>query len=675
MYIYNLLGATLTFVLIALFGGCLEFPVLPDCSTATNIAIKDIEGELSRTDAKNSYNDESWITSGNRMFKVLNIVEDAHFASTFMDVAEYFGRKRKEVLQAIDHSVTVPYDYLYIHSINDIAKIESLKFEDQAQETKNFLITIEKTAALYQRVYEELKRDQRNERYKKSPIFSSSNTSYFIYNEAKDPSKALGKLKALARSAETEHAYVKMIVRSTELKATLSSHFELLKTLEGVPGVLHLDGCVYNYLKPYTFDLKGSSENLKTLDLNKTTVVLVADHREHITQFAAKTSDCDLLVDVAGQYIQVLKEIHSKGIIHLNITPNAMLVKDGKAYLDCFGSAVRKTTHNEPAKRYFYTAHEMLKLKYSETNAVWFPSHEASYNNKVDVYALGISLARVMAASLTLSKNRHNRLVERLCGTNRLYKVLQAMTVNYVPNRPDIDQLAELKVNVGSPDPEFGLYTLMKLNLEEWNKIGEISPKEAEVKFGADPNTPIFDAVFASADELIILYDRLRRRYESNNGGVEPLQPAYSPEIDKKYEPPLPKTPKQDSKKPDIFVDSPKQRHGKPSDLADRQANTPINPQQVNNEQADNNRREPSKVVRSVPDHYTPVSRSNDSLIKLDNADFSQFEEFIVLANRAQRVKIDAIHALINETDGGLIAKKKAVHKKKQEYMYNEQLF
>ena len=103
-----------------------------------------------------------------------------------------------------------------------------------------------------------------------------------------------------------------------------------------------------------------------------------------------------------SQILKSLVKIHSGGIIHRDIKPSNIFIKNNQLKIGDFGLATRNSNSSK-----------LIKSKKIEGTPLYLSPEQTNfkvYNEKVDIYALGITLYE-MCANFSTSMERYEDIM------------------------------------------------------------------------------------------------------------------------------------------------------------------------------------------------------------------------------------------------------------------------
>ena len=172
---------------------------------------------------------------------------------------------------------------------------------------------------------------------------------------------------------------------------------------------------------------------------------------KYIEQHANKGIERKIIYSFTHQLLKSLSKIHLSGIIHRDIKPSNIFIKNDQIKIGDFGLA----THCNNCK--------FLKSKKIEGTPLYLSPEQTSfktYNEKVDIYACGITLYEMCACFYTkmeryesiMNLKNNQVLEERVCKDypeeTMLIKLMTKKDFNERPSANDILKL-ELFINLG----------------------------------------------------------------------------------------------------------------------------------------------------------------------------------------------------------------------------------
>ena len=173
---------------------------------------------------------------------------------------------------------------------------------------------------------------------------------------------------------------------------------------------------------------------------------------KYIQQYADKSIERKIIYCFTSQILKSLVKIHSGGIIHRDIKPSNIFIKNDQLKIGDFGLATRYTNSSK-----------LLKSKKIEGTPLYLSPEQTNfktYNEKVDIYACGITLYEMCSCFSTSMERyehimnlRNNNIISEK--VNRNYpeeaQIIKLMTKNDYNERPSAKEilLSELFVNLG----------------------------------------------------------------------------------------------------------------------------------------------------------------------------------------------------------------------------------
>jgi serine/threonine protein kinase len=112
----------------------------------------------------------------------------------------------------------------------------------------------------------------------------------------------------------------------------------------------------------------------------------------YIKQHANSSIDRKIIYSFTQQLLKSLSKIHSGGIIHRDIKPSNIFIKNDQIKIGDFGLATR------------YNTSKLLRAKKIEGTPLYLSPEQKNskiYNEKVDIYALGITLYEICSSFST----------------------------------------------------------------------------------------------------------------------------------------------------------------------------------------------------------------------------------------------------------------------------------
>ena len=173
---------------------------------------------------------------------------------------------------------------------------------------------------------------------------------------------------------------------------------------------------------------------------------------KYIQQYANKSIERKMIYCFTSQILKSLVKIHSGGIIHRDIKPSNIFIKNDQLKIGDFGLATRYTNSSK-----------LLKSKKIEGTPLYLSPEQTNfktYNEKVDIYACGITLYEMCSCfSTTMERYEHimnlrnnNIISERVIKNYpEEAELIKLMTKNDYNERPSAKEilLSELFVNLG----------------------------------------------------------------------------------------------------------------------------------------------------------------------------------------------------------------------------------
>ena len=174
---------------------------------------------------------------------------------------------------------------------------------------------------------------------------------------------------------------------------------------------------------------------------------------KYIQQYASenKTIERKIIYSLTYQLLKSLSKIHSSGIIHRDIKPSNIFIKNDQIKIGDFGLATR------------YTISKLLKSKKLEGTPLYLSPEQMdfkAYNEKVDIYACGITLYEMCSCFNTgmeryesIMKLKNNQILEdNVCNNYpeecQLIKLMTSKDYNERPSANDILK-SDLFINLG----------------------------------------------------------------------------------------------------------------------------------------------------------------------------------------------------------------------------------
>ena len=173
---------------------------------------------------------------------------------------------------------------------------------------------------------------------------------------------------------------------------------------------------------------------------------------KYINQNANKIIDRKIIYSFLSQILKSLVKIHSGGIIHRDIKPANIFIKNDQLKVGDFGLATR---YNNSGK--------LLKSKKIEGTPLYLSPEQMSYkayNEKVDIYACGITLYEMCACFSTSMERYENimnlknsQIINEKVRTNFPEEsiLIKTMTNNDYNERPSAKEIlnSDLFINLG----------------------------------------------------------------------------------------------------------------------------------------------------------------------------------------------------------------------------------
>ena len=164
--------------------------------------------------------------------------------------------------------------------------------------------------------------------------------------------------------------------------------------------------------------------------------------REYIQD--RKRLDSTKSLDLFHQICQAVSHLHAKGVVHLDIKPENILLDNGIVRISDFGSALFEN--------------EIFALESKESGSYFYTSPEVQVSTKSDIYALGIVLLELfskfgtgMERNVVLEslKNRH-KIPVSLCKSFPLVaELVKELTNSNGIDRPTIEEIQNHEVFSG----------------------------------------------------------------------------------------------------------------------------------------------------------------------------------------------------------------------------------
>jgi serine/threonine protein kinase len=173
---------------------------------------------------------------------------------------------------------------------------------------------------------------------------------------------------------------------------------------------------------------------------------------KYIQQYANKSIERKMIYCFTSQILKSLVKIHSGGIIHRDIKPSNIFIKNDQLKIGDFGLATRYTNSSK-----------LLKSKKIEGTPLYLSPEQTNfktYNEKVDIYACGITLYEMCSCfSTTMERYEHimnlrnNNIISEKVIKNypEEAQLIKLMTKNDYNERPSAKEilLSELFINLG----------------------------------------------------------------------------------------------------------------------------------------------------------------------------------------------------------------------------------
>jgi serine/threonine protein kinase len=173
---------------------------------------------------------------------------------------------------------------------------------------------------------------------------------------------------------------------------------------------------------------------------------------KYIQQYANRSIERKMIYCFTSQILKSLVKIHSGGIIHRDIKPSNIFIKNDQLKIGDFGLATRYTNSSK-----------LLKSKKLEGTPLYLSPEQTNfktYNEKVDIYACGITLYEMCSCfSTTMERYEHimnlrnNNIISEKVIKNypEEAQLIKLMTKNDYNERPSAKEilLSELFINLG----------------------------------------------------------------------------------------------------------------------------------------------------------------------------------------------------------------------------------
>ena len=197
------------------------------------------------------------------------------------------------------------------------------------------------------------------------------------------------------------------------------------------------DYSYYSHYAKYFFILMEYCDGL-TLDL-------------YIKQHANSSIDRKIIYSFTQQLLKSLSKIHSGGIIHRDIKPSNIFIKNDQIKIGDFGLATR------------YSTSKLLRANKIEGTPLYLSPEQTtfkSYNEKVDIYACGITLYEMCSCFYTsmeryesITNLRNNEIIDEKVVKNypeetELIKLITKKDYNERPTANEILK-SDLFINLG----------------------------------------------------------------------------------------------------------------------------------------------------------------------------------------------------------------------------------
>ena len=197
------------------------------------------------------------------------------------------------------------------------------------------------------------------------------------------------------------------------------------------------DCSCYSHYAKYFFILMEYCDGL-TLDL-------------YIKQHANSSIDRKIIYSFTQQLLKSLSKIHSGGIIHRDIKPSNIFIKNDQIKIGDFGLATR------------YSTSKLLRANKIEGTPLYLSPEQTtfkSYNEKVDIYACGITLYEMCSCFYTsmeryesITNLRNNEIIEEKVVKNypEETELIKLMTKKDYNERPTANEIlkSDLFINLG----------------------------------------------------------------------------------------------------------------------------------------------------------------------------------------------------------------------------------
>ena len=173
---------------------------------------------------------------------------------------------------------------------------------------------------------------------------------------------------------------------------------------------------------------------------------------KYILQYEGKSIDRKIIYSFMSQILKSLVKIHSSGIIHRDIKPCNIFIKNDQIKIGDFGLATR-----------YSNTGKLLKSKKIEGTPLYLSPEQKNfktYNEKVDIYACGITLYEMVSCFSTsmerfdeiMKLKNHNIINERIVKNypeeSALIKLMTKNDYNERPSAKDILE-SELFIKLG----------------------------------------------------------------------------------------------------------------------------------------------------------------------------------------------------------------------------------
>lgn len=199
---------------------------------------------------------------------------------------------------------------------------------------------------------------------------------------------------AVVNSGTCEGKDVAIKMNFSQIKAaTMEKEIEIHQTLKH-PNIVELIAVEYEKASTYT-RFYMAMELMPEGDLTE----IIQNKRSTLSSWTKRRS-------ILKNILEGLKYLHDKGVIHRDIKPDNILIKDGRAKIGDFGlSMLFDETKCSFSGTLDYTSPEVIQMFLGKANSTEQDDKPFPYTSKVDIYAFALLMLVVACFSAPLKRN------------------------------------------------------------------------------------------------------------------------------------------------------------------------------------------------------------------------------------------------------------------------------